>query len=115
MNSKYNIALIGCGAISHTHIDSLKKLEECKVKAVCDVDSDALKLVSERLECDAYENYEDILCDKTIDAVHILTPHHLHVPIAIRALEEGKNVLLEKPVGVNLEELQRLKAAEKNR
>ncbi len=57
-------------------------------------------------------NYEEVLHDKNIDTVHIMTPHYLHTPIAINALESGKHVLLEKPAGIGFEELKQLKMAE---
>ncbi len=59
----------------------------------------------------AYGAYEDLLADPEIEAVYIPLPNHLHVPMSIRAAENGKHVLCEKPVGMNAAEVRELMAA----
>jgi predicted dehydrogenase len=56
----------------------------------------------------AYGSYEALLADAEIDAVYIPLPNHLHVPYAILALEAGKHVLCEKPIGLSASEAQTL-------
>lgn len=57
------------------------------------------------------ESYEDLLASADVEAVYIPLPNHLHVPMAIQALEAGKAVLCEKPVALTLDELERLSHA----
>jgi predicted dehydrogenase len=59
----------------------------------------------------AYGSYDELLGDSEIDAVYNPLPNHLHVPWSIRAAEAGKHVLCEKPIGLNVDEVKKLREA----
>jgi predicted dehydrogenase len=60
-------------------------------------------------ECKAYLNFQEILERKDIDAVHITTPDHWHVPAAIMAARAGKHIMLAKPLGLSYPDFATLK------
>jgi predicted dehydrogenase len=52
----------------------------------------------------AYGSYEELLTDPELDAVYIPLPNHLHLPWSLRALQAGKHILCEKPIGLSAAE-----------
>jgi predicted dehydrogenase len=84
---------------------------DARVTVVCDVKKDQLELarkaVNERYrnqECATESDFQAVLARKDIEAVLIATPDHWHVPIAIAAARAGKDIYLEKPMGLSLGE-----------
>jgi myo-inositol 2-dehydrogenase / D-chiro-inositol 1-dehydrogenase len=105
-NDLITVGMIGTG--SHGTEWNLKHYlkypELCRVVAVCDVSmsraASAKNLVDNTYnskDCKAYQDFRELLEDKSIDAVQISTPDHWHVPITIMAALKGKHVCCEKP------------------
>ena len=61
--------------------------------------------------CQAYNDFRELLARKDIDAVVVATPDHWHVPIAMAAVRAGKDVYVEKPLGISMEQDKTLRAA----
>lgn len=99
-----NIGIIGVGNMGNHHIDYLIKNEipGAVIKAVCDVNPAQLTRAKSRVgeTVEAYEDADELIHSKGIDAVVIATPHYDHPPLAIKAFSQGLHVLCEKPAGV---------------
>jgi predicted dehydrogenase len=79
------------------------------VVAICSRDAQNARAAADELGIDrAYGSYNELLADPEIDAIYNPLPNHLHVDWSIKALEAGKHVLCEKPLGLNTEDAQRL-------
>lgn len=115
MSRSFNIALVGCGTISYNHLTALSKLENVKVVALCDIKPEnAEKRKAEfGLDCKIYTDYYKMIDAESLDAVHVTTPHYLHAPMTLAALERDIYVCLEKPMCINREEIKALLEAEK--
>lgn len=119
MAKTVKIGIIGCGGIANgKHMPSLKKLSNVEMVAFCDIVKErADKAVKEfgAEGAKAYTDYRELLADKTIDVIHVLTPNSSHSPITVDALNAGKDVMCEKPMAINYEQAKlMLDAARKN-
>jgi len=95
-------------------IPAMQASKYCQVTAIASRDLAKAQSAAERLHiAKAYGSYEELLADPDIDAVYIPLPNHLHVPWSIKALEAGKHVLCEKPIGLTSAEGQQLLNAAK--
>ncbi len=117
LNDKLKIGVIGCGTVANIgHLPVYHKSSLIDIRAVSDPLETHLKHVKERYKVPkAYQNAEDLLDDPEIDAVSICSPHWAHCEQAIRAAKNGKHILCEKPIGISLEEVNKvIRAVENN-
>jgi len=118
-NNKINIGQIGCGRIARSHdMPGVMQYDNARLIAVCDVDinrmKDAKRLVEDFynnktasnnvVDVKMYEDYKELLLNKDIDAVVISTPDHWHAQPAIEAALAGKDIYLQKPTSLTVEE-----------
>jgi Predicted dehydrogenases and related proteins len=90
-------------------IPAIQQGEYSEVVAICSRDIVKAKEAAENLNIGKYYgSYEELLLDTDIDAIYNPLPNHMHVPWTIKALESGKHVLCEKPIGLNTEDAKRL-------
>ena len=117
-SNKITLGLIGCGGEGTKNINGFLAQSDCKVLAVCDVDSARMARHKQRAEskyaqemtsgtykgCAATGDFRDIINRKDIDAVVISTPDHWHMIPSIMAARAGKDVFVEKPMTTSVEE-----------
>ncbi len=106
---RIGIGFVGCGRISDLQCLGYIDHPRAEIRAVCDLDEARARASAERWGgARVYGDLAALLDDPEIDAVEILTPHHLHEEHATAALEAGKHVSLQKPPTPTLEALARL-------
>ena len=96
----------------HKVIPGLRRSTTGEVVAIASRDAATARSAAARLAIPrAHGSYEALLADPDVDAVYIPLPNHLHAEWSIRALEAGKHVLCEKPIGLSVAEAERMAAA----
>ncbi len=112
-----NVAVVGVGGWGINHVRVLRDLMgEGLVKEIVavDINEARLKAVSRRFSCSYTTNYDDVLKMDSIEGVIISSPTPLHFEHALKAIEHGKHVLVEKPMTSTVSEAIRLiRAAER--
>lgn len=95
--------MIGCGKVSQNmHLPAIAKSSRCRLVAICDSSQEVAGGVGARYSVDrVYRSAEAVLADDAVDAVIVAVGDPLHVEIALKALESGKHVLVEKPLGIS--------------
>ena len=117
-NDRVNVGCIGVGPQGRGVMAGFLSLDGARVVAVCDVATphraEAARQVNARYgdgACATLHDYRELLARPDVDVVSIATPDHWHVPIAIAAAKAGKDIYLEKPMGLTVAEDQALRKA----
>ncbi len=109
-----NVGLIGGGGFAKGIIlPNLKRLDRVNIKAVATATGKSAADIAGQYGCEyATTDYNKILNDEDINLVIVATRHGLHAPITIEALKQDKNIHVEKPLALNMEELKAIVEAE---
>jgi predicted dehydrogenase len=99
------VAIVGCGRISDLHQIGYRGREDAQIVAVCDTNkAHARKKAREWSVEKMYTDFDQVLEDREVDMVELLTPHHLHCPMTIQACQAGKHVSVQKPMALSAAE-----------
>jgi len=116
--SKIKFAVVGCGHIGKRHIEMIQRDSEAELVAICDILSfEKLNFsMSTAINCPFFATLEELLFSGIeFDVLNICTPNGWHAYMAIKGLETGHHVVIEKPMALNTKEAKEvLLAAEKN-
>lgn len=111
-NDKINIGVIGVGGrgfyVASEFEKAGKRDNNCQIVAVCDVYEKRKKRAAERYKAEGYLDWKEVIARKDVDAVIVATPDHWHAPIALAAMDAGKDVYCEKPMCHTVAEVKRL-------
>jgi predicted dehydrogenase len=106
MPAPLRIGVLGAGPIAQfAHLEACRKAANAELYAICDLAEDLLEQVAaEHRPRRTFTDYDAMLADPAVDAVIVATADAFHVPAALQALDAGKHVLVEKPMGVSVDE-----------
>lgn len=105
---KLGVAVIGAGFWGKNHARVFKELEETELIAVCDIDSEKAKNVAKQFNVKAYTSVGKVLRRSDIEAVSVCTWSTSLANVALKALNAGKHVLVEKPMAANSKQAEKL-------
>jgi UDP-N-acetyl-2-amino-2-deoxyglucuronate dehydrogenase len=102
---RYKVGIIGCGGIFPRHIEAIEANSDFELKSVCDIQKPLSKSLGKRYNVPFYTDYKEMILIEDLNFIVIATPNSLHKEQAIFSLEKGCDVLIEKPVTFNIEDL----------
>jgi len=112
--SKVRFGLVGAGQIAYYAAAEISRHPHAKLVAVQDLHEERRKTLQTKHALEfAHDAVEELLANKSVDAVYIAVPNKFHIPLAIQALEAGKHVILEKPFAMNAAEAEKAIAVAK--
>lgn len=108
---RLRVGVLGCGPIAQfAHFEACAKARNAELYAICDSATDLLeRMVAIHQPRVAYPSYAEMLADPQVEVVIVATADAFHVPLAEQAIASGKHVLVEKPLGLSVEECERLR------
>jgi UDP-N-acetyl-2-amino-2-deoxyglucuronate dehydrogenase len=112
---KLRTAIIGVGKVSELHAKALKNLKSSEFSAVFSRDINKAKKFAEIYNVKAYSDIEEMIVDCKIDMVTICTPHPAHKEPALKAINAGAHVLVEKPLAISLADCDEMITAAKKK
>ena len=111
MSKKIGYAVVGLG-VGRTHCDSAYNSQNADLVAVCDLLENRLEAAKKAYDgVLTYTSFEEMLKNPDIDIVSIAVPSGLHAELAVLALENGKNILVEKPIDITVENAMKIENA----
>ena len=117
MDRIVKVGIIGCGGIANgKHMPSLKNIPNVEMVAFCDIIPERVEKAKEKYgtpDAKVYTDYKELLKDKDIEVVHVLTPNREHAQITVDALYADKHVMCEKPMAKTAADARRMVQAAK--
>src|SRR5262249_11180807 len=106
-NGKLQVGVVGVGGIGRDqHLPGWARVPFAEVVAVADISDEALRRASELFSIPhCFKDWKDLVALDDLDLIDVCTPNRTHAPISLAALEQGKHVLCEKPLGTTAEEV----------
>lgn len=114
-NGKIKWGIIGLGNIANQFAADLVLLEDANLYAVASRNNDKATEFAKKFNCSkAYDSYDALFEDDQVDIIYIATPHDSHTELSIKAMQNGKHVLCEKPLALSYKDAVLMIEASKN-
>ena len=94
-------------------LSAIAKLTDVKVTSICVGSEESAAEVKKQLDIPVYSDYDNFLSQGGFDVIDIVSPNYLHANQAISAMEKGKDVILEKPIAINIDDALRMLEVQK--
>ncbi len=110
MSNFIHVGFIGCGLMAQKHMKIIQHyIPQIKIKAMMDIVEDKAKSAYKEFNADYFTTDLNLLLkDSEIDTVYICTHHDTHVQLGIKAAQAGKNIFMEKPLALTVEECKQM-------
>ncbi len=108
MGKTYGFGVVGTGFIGGVHGDAIASMSNARLVACCDTREAPAKAFADKFKCACYTNVNEMLKRDDIDVVSIATPSGLHMEPAVAAAQAGKHALIEKPLDITLDRIDRI-------
>lgn len=108
----WKTAIIGYGSSGrHFHAHLIARTPGLQLVGIASRDAATQQRIRQEQKVRAYDGIEEVLADADVDLVVLATPHDTHAPLAIRALEAAKHVVVDKVMCLNMDEYHRMRRA----
>ena len=108
-SNSLRIGIIGCGEVCHKHLRAIQELRVSRVTAVADLEEPRARQVAARYGIPrVFASASELIASREVDVVAVLTPPGAHRETAVRAMETGLPVLVEKPVALTMDDAEAL-------
>jgi len=107
------VGIVGIGSIAENYIEMFSKglIKEAKLTALASRNQDRLDGIVEKyglIDTELFSTLDEMIEGEVVDALIITTPHALHPDMAMKALKQNKHIMIEKPVGIKIKEVEKL-------
>lgn len=115
-NRKLTFGFIGCGRVSKSHFIAIQEnAMDLEMKVVCDVNTECANMVAQKFNAQPVYSIADLCKFKDLDFVTIATPNGVHAKNALELIQNGFNVVIEKPMALSVKDgIEMVEAAKKN-
>jgi predicted dehydrogenase len=103
MGNRIGIGIVGCGNVARIHAEAIRRVPDLSLVSACSRSAESARRFGKENGVPYYTNLADFLADPKLEAVAVCTPSGTHAEVGCAAAQEGKHVLVEKPIDITVE------------